>query len=94
MDLLRSKRILLVHGTGFNWPEPDHFRIVTLPDKETLAEALGRLKDFLTTYVQNKKKTVRLDVCAHRQIEASIAAHRCAALFAAYNLSIGAQRRA
>jgi alanine-synthesizing transaminase len=52
MDLLRSKRILLVHGTGFNWPEPDHFRIVTLPDKETLAEALGRLKDFLTTYVQ------------------------------------------
>ena len=52
MDLLRSKRILLVHGTGFNWPEPDHFRIVSLPDKETLSEALGRMKEFLSTYVQ------------------------------------------
>jgi alanine-synthesizing transaminase len=52
MDLLRSKRILLVHGTGFNWPEPDHFRIVSLPDKETLTEALGRMKDFLASYVQ------------------------------------------
>lgn len=52
MDLLRSKRILLVQGSGFNWPEPDHFRIVFLPDKETLADAFGRLKDFLADYAQ------------------------------------------
>ena len=52
MDLLKSKRILLVQGTGFNWPEPNHFRIVFLPDKETLADAFGRLKDFLATYTQ------------------------------------------
>lgn len=52
MDLLRAKRILLVQGTGFNWPEPDHFRIVSLPDKETLSDALGRLRDFLSTYAQ------------------------------------------
>ncbi|MFA6507844.1 MAG: pyridoxal phosphate-dependent aminotransferase [Treponemataceae bacterium] len=52
MDLLKSKRILLVQGTGFNWPEPNHFRIVFLPDKETLADAFGRLKEFLATYIQ------------------------------------------
>ena len=32
IDLLRAKKILVTHGTGFNWPEPDHFRLVTLPD--------------------------------------------------------------
>jgi alanine-synthesizing transaminase len=52
MDLLRAKRILLVQGTGFNWEEPDHFRIVFLPDKETIADAIGRLGDFLTDYRQ------------------------------------------
>jgi len=52
MDLLRSKRILLVQGTGFNWPEPNHFRIVFLPDRETLTDALGRLKEFLVDYSQ------------------------------------------
>jgi alanine-synthesizing transaminase len=52
MDLLKAKRILLVQGTGFNWAEPDHFRIVFLPDKETIADAIGRLGDFLTDYRQ------------------------------------------
>ncbi len=52
MDLLKEKRILLVQGTGFNWPEPDHFRIVFLPDKETLADAFARLGEFLATYRQ------------------------------------------
>ncbi|MDR2313101.1 MAG: pyridoxal phosphate-dependent aminotransferase [Spirochaetaceae bacterium] len=52
MDLLREKHLLLVHGTGFNWDRPDHFRIVFLPDKETLTEALRRLGDFLATYRQ------------------------------------------
>jgi alanine-synthesizing transaminase len=52
MDLLQDQHILLVHGTGFNWPEPDHFRIVFLPDKETLTDALGRLGKFLESYRQ------------------------------------------
>lgn len=52
MDLLRSQRILLVQGTGFNWKDPDHFRIVFLPDKETITDAMGRLGDFLIHYHQ------------------------------------------
>ncbi|MGQ4535777.1 pyridoxal phosphate-dependent aminotransferase [Dermabacteraceae bacterium P13264] len=47
LDLLREKKILVVHGTGFNWPEPDHFRVVTLPDTETLEQALTRMGEFL-----------------------------------------------
>jgi alanine-synthesizing transaminase len=49
LDLLRAKKILVTHGTGFNWFEPDHFRLVTLPDLETLTEAIGRIGDFLST---------------------------------------------
>ncbi|MDR0668568.1 MAG: pyridoxal phosphate-dependent aminotransferase [Treponema sp.] len=52
MDLLREQHILLVHGTGFNWPEPDHFRLVFLPDKDTLSDALRRLGTFLDHYRQ------------------------------------------
>ena len=52
MDLLREQRLLLVHGTGFNWKDPDHFRIVFLPDKETLADAMRRLGKFLEHYRQ------------------------------------------
>jgi alanine-synthesizing transaminase len=52
MDLLQDQHILLVHGTGFNWKEPDHFRIVFLPDKETLTGALERLGKFLENYRQ------------------------------------------
>jgi alanine-synthesizing transaminase len=53
MDLLREQHMLLVQGTGFNWKEPDHFRIVFLPDKETLAEAMKRLGKFLEHYRQD-----------------------------------------
>ncbi|HHU08742.1 MAG TPA: pyridoxal phosphate-dependent aminotransferase [Intrasporangiaceae bacterium] len=49
LDLLRSKKILVTHGTGFNWFEPDHFRLVTLPDSEILTEAIGRIADHLAT---------------------------------------------
>ena len=49
LDLLRAKKILVTHGTGFNWFEPDHFRLVTLPDVDTLPEAIGRSADFLST---------------------------------------------
>ena len=52
LDLLQEKKVLIVQGTGFNWPEPDHFRIVYLPRIETLKEALGKLADFLSTYRQ------------------------------------------
>jgi len=52
LDLLREQRLLLVHGTGFNWKEPDHFRIVFLPDKDTLTVAMNRLGVFLETYRQ------------------------------------------
>ena len=52
IDLLRDKHLLLVHGTGFNWEAPDHFRIVFLPERETLKEAMTRLGDFLGGYKQ------------------------------------------
>jgi alanine-synthesizing transaminase len=51
-DLLRDQHLLLVHGTGFNWKEPDHFRIVFLPDKDTLKDAMRRLGVFLGKYKQ------------------------------------------
>ncbi len=52
LDLLRSEQILLVQGSGFNWPEPDHFRIVFLPRVRDLTHALERLEKFLRTYTQ------------------------------------------
>jgi len=53
LDLLRDQHLLLVHGTGFNWKTPDHFRIVFLPDKDTLTDAIRRLGDFLSAYRQH-----------------------------------------
>ena len=52
LDLLESEHLLVVHGTGFNWPEPDHLRIVTLPDARDLAVAMERLGNFLSSYRQ------------------------------------------
>ncbi|MDR0735379.1 MAG: pyridoxal phosphate-dependent aminotransferase [Zoogloeaceae bacterium] len=49
-DLLVAERVLLVQGTGFNWPNPDHFRLVFLPYEDDLREALGRLTRFLEGY--------------------------------------------
>ena len=51
-DLLVEKGVLVVQGTGFNWPEPDHFRIVFLPHRRTLSQASERIADFLDHYVQ------------------------------------------
>jgi alanine-synthesizing transaminase len=53
LDLLRDQRLLLVQGTGFNWKDPDHFRIVFLPDKATLTDAIRRLGVFLENYKQS-----------------------------------------
>jgi alanine-synthesizing transaminase len=47
LDLLEETRVMLVQGTGFNWPEPDHFRIVFLPHEDDLREAIGRVAKFL-----------------------------------------------
>ena len=52
LDFLREKRDLVVNGKGFNWTQPDHFRIVYLPNIRQLEEATGKLKDFLSTYRQ------------------------------------------
>lgn len=52
MDFLQQEKVLLVHGTGFNWHKPDHFRIVTLPQVDVLETAIGRLERFLSTYQQ------------------------------------------
>ncbi len=51
-DLLLEKKILIVQGTGFNWPKPDHFRIVFLPQADLLEKAIGQLGDFLEHYKQ------------------------------------------
>ena len=53
MDLLRDKKVLIVNGRGFNWPEPDHFRVVYLPRVEVLEDAVQKLGDFLSYYRQS-----------------------------------------
>lgn len=51
-DLLRAEKIHLVQGTGFNWPTPDHFRMVTLPWARDIEDAIERLGNFLASYRQ------------------------------------------
>ncbi len=50
IELLHAKKILVSHGTGFNWPTPDHFRLVALPEIAVLEEAVGRIASFLETW--------------------------------------------
>jgi len=52
LDLLLAEKILLVQGTGFNWPTPDHLRVVTLPWARDLSKAIQRLGNFLASYAQ------------------------------------------
>ena len=49
-ELLASEKVLIVQGTGFNWPNPDHFRLVFLPNSDDLTEAIGRIARFLDQY--------------------------------------------
>ena len=49
-DLLAEQKVLIVQGTGFNWPDPDHFRVVFLPNTDDLAMAMGRIATFLDHY--------------------------------------------
>ena len=52
LDLLREKKILIIHGGGFNWKQPGHFRVVYLPRIEVLKDAVDGLADFLSYYRQ------------------------------------------
>lgn len=52
LDLLREKKVLLIHGGGFNWQQPDHFRVVYLPRIEVLKKATDSMADFLNHYHQ------------------------------------------
>jgi alanine-synthesizing transaminase len=56
LELLQETRVMLVQGTGFNWPTPDHFRIVFLPHEDDLREAVGRIAKFLESY---RKRTTK-----------------------------------
>ena len=50
LELLQEQKVLVVQGTGFNWPHTDHFRVVFLPNSDDLTEAIGRIARFLETY--------------------------------------------
>ncbi|AFA49700.1 pyridoxal phosphate-dependent aminotransferase [Acetobacterium woodii] len=52
LDFLKEEHVLMVQGTGFNWPDQDHFRIVFLPHPEDLTETMDRLERFMSTYRQ------------------------------------------
>ena len=50
LELLETEKVLVVQGSGFNWPHPDHFRVVFLPNADDLTEAVGRIARFLEYY--------------------------------------------
>jgi len=52
LDLLLQEKLHIVQGTGFNWPRPDHFRILTLPHADDLEAIIERIGRFLATYRQ------------------------------------------
>ena len=56
LELLKEEKVLLVQGSGFNWPHPDHFRVVFLPHENDLAEAIGRIARFLEQYRRRAAK--------------------------------------
>nr|WP_227815079.1 pyridoxal phosphate-dependent aminotransferase [Nitrogeniibacter aestuarii] len=50
LELLEAEKVLIVQGTGFNWAQPDHFRLVFLPHEDDLRDAVGRIARFLDHY--------------------------------------------
>ena len=50
LELLEEEKVLVVQGSGFNWPHPDHIRVVFLPIADDLTEAIGRIARFLESY--------------------------------------------
>jgi alanine-synthesizing transaminase len=56
LEMLETEKVLVVQGSGFNWPHPDHFRVVFLPNVDDLAEAMGRIARFLEYYRKRYSK--------------------------------------
>jgi alanine-synthesizing transaminase len=56
LELLEAEKVLLVQGSGFNWPHPDHFRIVFLPNSDDLTEAITRIARFLDGYRRRRAR--------------------------------------
>lgn len=54
LEMLQDTKVMLVQGTGFNWPYPDHFRVVFLPHEDELREAITRMAKFLENYRNNR----------------------------------------
>ncbi len=54
LEMLQETKVMLVQGTGFNWPHPDHFRVVFLPHEDELREAISRMAKFLENYRNNR----------------------------------------
>jgi alanine-synthesizing transaminase len=52
LDLLKQEKILIVHGSAFNWPDTDHFRVVFLPNVDILRKAMNSVENFFSTYKQ------------------------------------------
>jgi alanine-synthesizing transaminase len=52
LDLLKQEKILIVHGSAFNWPDTDHFRVVFLPHVEMLSKAINAMEKFFSSYKQ------------------------------------------
>ena len=52
LDLLKQEKILIVHGSAFNWPDTDHFRVVFLPNVDILRKAMHSVENFFSTYKQ------------------------------------------
>jgi len=50
LEMLEEEKVLVVQGSGFNWPHPDHFRAVFLPHEEVLREAFQHMERFLANY--------------------------------------------
>lgn len=56
LELLEEEKVLVVQGSGFNWPQPDHFRVVFLPNVDNLTEAISRIAHFLENYRKQHSK--------------------------------------
>jgi alanine-synthesizing transaminase len=58
LELLEAEKVLVVQGSGFNWPHPDHLRIVFLPNTDDLSDAIARIARFLESYRKRFGATV------------------------------------
>ena len=66
LELLLEERVLLVQGTGFNWAQPDHFRVVFLPNVDDLTESINRIARFLDGYRKRHARPLRAVVASNQ----------------------------